>query len=842
MNVTSTELQNNFKVIFAQDNTNPLICLQLYVRVGSAWENSDEAGFSHFTEHLVFKSTKKFPENSIMERVTFLGGSINAYTEYDTTCFYITLPSSFQKEGLEILSELALHADYNEYEFTQEKKVVIEEMKQFQNDPEDYFIEEIAEKYFKKNPYKYPIIGNLKNLQSATRKDLKNFYAKYYSPNNCFLVVSGDFDEEEILTTIDSFFLNWKSAKVEKIEPITDPLHKKPAVFSISKKISNDMLAFVLPDLSETNPDSYALSIATKTFAIGKNSRLYNRLFTEEKLIDAIRVNSLSGINDGASILMVMPKKNADLTKICEIFLQELDQFHKFGITDLELNDQIKELLFYHRYSFEYVESLASSLGGEEVLTGFESFFEYPDKVRSVKRQKINDIISKYFAREHLYIFHKGTGKLLKENILAKINSQKKMNNSKILNDTFLQTTLANGMKVILKRVIGKPTIGITLSFEVSQLNERKENRGINLLASGMLMYGNEKRNYQQFLNFCTTNGINFGISPQAETTSIKMKCFKEMLPMSLELMSDVVNKPTFPNDHFQNLKNTYISNLDRENDYPTYLATKKWKKMIFGKNSNILSRSGTKSSIRSISMKQIKNWYKKYYQPDNISMAIVGDFDFDLTLQQLEKLFSTNINFSELSPQKVLCDSSARRFLRTKINNDQSIINIGGFGCSAKEKQKNTAFHVLAQIIGGDTNSLLFDEIREKRGLAYSIEFSFHSVRDFGYFSVFAIVDKSREKEAIDAIYEILQDVRKNGLSKKDLQKTKNYIRGLRLMEEESMLNQALTLSVLESIGFGYEYYKKRDERLDMVTLKMMHEIAEEYFVKENYFVHILS
>ena len=199
MNVTSTELQNNFKVIFAQDNTNPLICLQLYVRVGSAWENSDEAGFSHFTEHLVFKSTKKFPENSIMERVTFLGGSINAYTEYDTTCFYITLPSSFQKEGLEILSELALHADYNEYEFTQEKKVVIEEMKQFQNDPEDYFIEEIAEKYFKKNPYKYPIIGNLKNLQSATRKDLKNFYAKYYSPNNCFLVVSGDFDEEDIL-------------------------------------------------------------------------------------------------------------------------------------------------------------------------------------------------------------------------------------------------------------------------------------------------------------------------------------------------------------------------------------------------------------------------------------------------------------------------------------------------------------------------------------------------------------------------------------------------------------------------------------------------------------------
>lgn len=842
MNVTSTELANGFKIIFAQDNSNPLVCLQLYVRMGSSWEKPAEAGFSHLTEHLVFKSTAKFPRNTIMEQVTFLGGSINAYTEYDATCFFITLPSSFRKEGLEILAELVRQADYDDSDFKSEKSVVIEELKQFQNDPEDYFIEQVAAAYFKKNPYRKPIIGNLSNIKAASLQDLKKFYKRYYTADNCFLVIAGDFEEEDMLSAVDDYFQSWQPGGLKKIEPLTDPLPAAPAVINLPAQISIDLLAFVLPDLSEMNPDSYALSIAVKAFAIGKNSRLYNRLFNQEKLIDAIKVNSLSGINDGASIIVVMPKKKADLSKICRIFLEEMEQFRKFGMSDLELNDQIKELLFYYRYSFEYVESLAASLGGEEVLTGFESFFAYPDKIRSIKREFLAEIIRKYFAANQLYLFHKGKGSLPQKVLLAEMRQK---SNDIIQRDQtrdLLQTTLANGQKVILKKVIGKPTIGVALSFRVSQLNEQRDNRGINFLTSGLMLYGNEKRNYQQFLNFCTTNGINIGISPQAETTAVKLKCFQEMLPISLELLADLVNLPTFPNDYFQNLKNTNLSNLDRENDFPTNLAAKKWKKMIFGKDSNILNPIGTKSTISRISLKQVKRWYDQYYQPANVSIALVGDFEFSIVLQQLEKLFSGSGKKTAEVQQKVICDSSPTRFKRTNQKADQAIIHLGGFGCAARETQKNTAFHVLAQIIGGDTNSLLFEELREKRGLAYSVEFNFSSVKDFGYFSALAIVDKSREKEALQAICEVLQQIRNNGISEQELQKTKNYIRGLRLLEEESVLNQAMTLSSLEAIGFGYDYYLKRDERLQNVTITMLHEIAQEYFRQENYFIHILT
>ena len=842
MNVTSTTLDNGFKIIFATDNSNPLVCLQLYVRMGSAWEKKEEAGYSHFTEHLVFKSTQNFSQNSIMEKVTFLGGSINAYTEYDTTCFYITLPSSFTKEGIEILAELAIHANYNQQDFTFEKRVVIEELKQFKNDPEEAFIEYMTKHYFQKNPYRNPIIGNLESITKATPNELKNFYKKYYSPENTFLVVSGDISEEKVLNEVEKYYGNWQKVKCHKPPKYKEDFKVEPAIFSYKKKISNDMLAFILPDLSETNPESYALSLAIKAFAIGKNSRLYTRLFNEEKLIDGIKVHALSGINDGASIILIMPKQNANLMDICRIFLEELELFHRFNLNEIELEDNKKELIFYFRYAFEYVETLAASLGSEEVLTGFEKLFEYPDIIRNLESTDIQKVISKYYNKNHLNIFHYGRRKFPQEKIEKQLKSIPISLMKTVPQKDFFETELKNGLKILLKKVKGKPTIGISLSYEVSQLNENKENRGINLFTSGLMLYGNNKRNYQQFLNYCTSNGIHFGINPQMESTTVRLKCFSEMLPVSLELLSEVVLSPSFPSDYFHNLQQTYISSIDRVRDFPNQYAVKLWKDMIFGKNSNMINRTGSKTSIRNISLKQIKNWYETHYNPQNMFLALAGDFDFEKVLQNIEKLFVSSAKNIRKSVQKPMIEANKKKWKRTRKGLDQSVIILGGYGCNVRESDKNTAFHVLAQIIGGDTSSIFFNELREKRGLAYSVEFNLYSIRSTGYWAASAIVDKSREKESVELICSLLKDIKKNGISKKDLEKTKNYIRGQRLMDEESMLNQAQTLSILEAIGFGYEYYLGREERLKKVSLKALHEIADEYFNENDYYIHVLS
>ena len=839
MKVTSKHLKNDFKVITARDNSNPLVCLQLYIRIGSAWEERSEAGYSHLTEHLVFKSTKAFPQNAIMNKVTNLGGSLNAYTEFDSTCFYITLPSKFTEEGIGILSELALNADFSNEDFYSEKSVVIEELKQFRNEPEDSFIEDIAADYFTKNPYKKPIVGNMNSLKKAKPDSLRNFYKKYYVPNNCFLVAAGDIKGDELNIVIEKYFGAWEPSKLKERKRISNHFPTKPDIKYLPKDISSNMLAFVIPDLAETDPDAYPLSLVTKAFAIGKNSRLYTRLFTQDKLIDNVHVHSLSGINDGASVIVIMPKRKADITKICKIFLEELKKFYLHGMNDIELEDNKKELIYFYRYTFEYMESLASSLGSEEILSNYKKFFEYPEMVRNITSYDIKRIIKNYFSKEHLYIYITGRDNV-NEIVLNKLLKEKYKENKKNEHKYF-ETRLNNGMKVLLKRVSGKPTIGISLSNEVSQLNETVTNLGINYLTSTLLLYGNEKRNYQQFLNYCISNGINFGISPNSETTLINAKCFKETLSASLELVSDVVLHPTFPKEHFDNIKLTIKSNLDRVKDYPQNNSALLFKEMILGKKSNLISRSGSKTSIQNITMKQVKEWYRIHYQPHNMSLSIVGDFNFDDALRLCETNFIFNKNNSSKSIQKAIINSSKTKYKLTKKGMDQAIINIGGFACNSNDKIKYTAFHVLTQIIGGENDSILFNELREKRGLAYSVDFSFSSVRSIGFWVASAVVDKSNKDEAVKVIRDVLKNIKTNGITLEELNTTKNFIRGQRLMEEESVLNQAQTLSILESLGLGYSYYLKRDERLDKVNVKILHELAVEYFKEENQFIHIM-
>jgi len=840
MKVTSNKLNNKFKVITARDNSNPLVCLQLYIRIGSAWEENNEAGYSHLTEHLVFKSTKEFPQNAIMNKVTNLGGTLNAYTEFDSTCFYVTLPSKFTEEGIEILSELAREANFSNTDFESEKKVVIEELKQFKNEPEDSFIEEIAADYFTKNPYKKPIIGNLNSLKKADPESLRKFYKKYYVPNNSFLVASGDIVGNELDDVIERYFGSWKPSQLKEQIRISNNFPTSPTLKYIKKDISSNMLAFVIPDLAETDPDAYVLSLATKAFAIGKNSRLYSRLFTKEKLIDGVRVHSLSGINDGASVIIILPKQNADLTKISKIFLEELKLFLTNGISDNELEDNKKELVYFYRYTFEYIESIASSLGSEEILSSYQKFFEYPEMIRNISDNDLKRVISRYFSKEHLYIYCTGR-EHLHEKEINKILVEKEIPNNKITEQTFFETRLDSGMRILLRKVTGKPTIGISLSYEVSQLNETTDNLGINYLTSALLLYGNEKRNYQQFVNYCTSNGINFGISPQSETTLVSAKCFKEMLPASLELLSDVVLRPTFPMEHFKNIKQTTRSSMDRAKDYPQHNSALLFKELIFGKKSNLNNRSGSKSIIHKITLKQVKEWYAKHYQPENLSLAIAGDFNFDDALRLCESNFIFEKNNFSHSIQNTIVNSSKIKQKITKRGMDQAIIMIGGFACSANENMKNTAFHLLSQIIGGESDSILFTELREKRGLAYSVDFSYSSVRTTGFWVASAVVDKSNKDEAVRVIRDVLQNIKKNGITQKELETTKNFIRGQRLMEQESVLNLAQTLSILESLGLGYSYYLKRDERLDNVDVKMLHDLASEYFKEENQFIHIM-
>ncbi len=867
--ISSETLHNGFRVILAPNHTNPVISLQLFVRIGSCWEIEEEAGYSHLMEHLVFRSTAKYPDNQLTVKASFLGSNINAYTEFDSTCFYLTLSSGFAEEGLELLSELVRNANFSASEFAFEKGVVLEELKQYQNDPEDFFLENIPELYFVKSPYKKPIIGSKASLQKATPAKLQDFYKKYYTPGNSFLVVSGDFKNNEIMDKIDHYFGDWQIAgnrisdqklkiKTEEkacvdrlILPERLPETIYPASFttgSRQKTVSKSMLGFAIPELSDKKQESHALGLITRIFAIGKKSRLYRRLFVKEKIVEQIRVESFTGINDGISVILIIPKSNTFIEKIIDIFLEEFDQIRHFGFTIDEFEEAKNDLLHAHRYSFEYMQYLGMSIGAEELMGDYRLFIDYPKMIRKISEESMHKIVKKYYSFQQLGIFHLGKDFLPEDKVRTKVQrmQDRKIENGAIKGD-FYETRLKGGTKVILKKVTGKPTIGITAAFPVSQLNEAVSNRGINFLTSILLLYGNENKYYDQLLDFCSRHGIQIDISSHEEVTLIMVKCFSEMFATSLELLADLITTPLFPADHFHNIQRTLLSNLERIKDFPGYYAAYLWKKQILGKDSNLLEKEGTKTTLRKITRKQVVNWYKDNYLPSKMTLSIVGDFYFEDTLFNCERIFQSssrtapgllnkqNVKQAVINPQK-------HYKKKYQPGNQQAIIHVGGFGCSAREIKKNTAFFLLAQVIGGDMNSRLNNELREKRGWAYFTGFDFISLQETGIFVASAMVDKEKSREAYRLVIRIMQEIKKNGVSEEELEIAKNTIRGQRLRAEESVIGQSSSLAMLDVLGYDYEFYLKREERLQKVTAVDLQRIAQEYFVENALYSHILE
>ncbi|MCB5250510.1 MAG: insulinase family protein [Candidatus Cloacimonetes bacterium] len=870
-------LANKFKAIYAKDNSHPIVNMQLYVKMGSGWESDEQEGFTHLLEHLVFKSTKKYPNSSIMSKASSLGAYINAYTDYDTTCFYISLPRYKTAKGIELLSQLAISANFSDEDFESEKKVVIEELKQYQKDKEEYFIEQIPRLYFKESPYNKPIIGSITALKKCKADEIRQFYKQYYVPENCFLCVTGDIEFYRIHKTVEKYFSEWTCnnenktklqyhiAQYSKTNNVQYDNNLRHLIYEhFPQKMKSKYLAFVFPEYSDKQEESLQQTLLTRILFLGNNSILHKRLFLKDKLIYDMKVHSYSGVNSGICILLISLRKQNYAYRVIETIFEEITKFMtgKSGKEELDNSRTVLEYSYY--YSFEYIESLNNCLSYEEIIGDYKEIFNWLYKIRKISIHNLRDLAKELFSPDKLMVVSAGKTSLRKEKIeeLFKLNlndnynstaernpaiigeidkgksknyANLKISHTMLKKNRHMEHILPNGIKLFINNSSQKDLCGISLALKSSQLYENQSQLGLNQLTSSMLLYGNKSMEYVDFLSYCSNNGISFSVSCSKENTKIRAKCFSDKLVESLSCISDTLYKPTFPLEHFYNVKNTYISNIERATDFPETMALYSWKQLLFGMNSNLLGKDGQIETLSKFEQEDCVKWHQDHLINSKASLVITGDLDFDKTIKACENIFTLGKHPQE-NDLSIIADINPSEQRKKLIRNgsDQSIIFVGGFSCPYAETEERMALLVLSQILGGDLNSRLLKELREKRGIAYSIGFNFDSLMHTGYFNAYTIVDKSFEDKALEVIHKIFSTIRERGVNLKEINTSKQYIKGLSYFEEEGVLSQAQTLSSLFLENKDYDYYQKRDQRIKMVTKDQIQLIADKYFRPE--------
>ena len=275
-------LPNGLKFITIKKDTR-LASINIGVNIGSLYEDEKELGMSHFVEHMLFKGTKNRSNEQLNRELEFLGGDYNAYTDYISTVYSITcLDEEFEK-GIELLSDMVLNSSFDEKEMKKEKGVVLSEIKSDKDDIEDLSISRTHEYAFDKSALRNSIAGTEEHVKGFKRKQVYDFYKKYYTPDNCVIVTVSAFSHEQMQKIITDLFGKWEG-KSHKNAKIIKEENKDIVKTTYKSQIEQGTVTYLYAFKEVCEKDKLPLKILSYKLAESSNSILFRELREERGL------------------------------------------------------------------------------------------------------------------------------------------------------------------------------------------------------------------------------------------------------------------------------------------------------------------------------------------------------------------------------------------------------------------------------------------------------------------------------------------------------------------------------------------------------------------------------
>lgn len=274
--INKTILSNGLRVVSSY-REGELFSLGVGIKIGSLYENENNNGISHMIEHMLFKGTSNRNLDRLSEDIEKLAGDFDIYTSYNQTVLTIDTMKKHASESLEIISDMLLNASFHEHEFRLEKKVIIEEIKMTKDDPEDWSYLSMYKTTYPERFHKYQIAGTIKSVKSLKVNMLKEFYRKYYVPNNTVISIVSSFTHEEVIQIINKYFSTWEEGRVEDITEEVVKLNPGRVVRH-KKGIGQVHLLYGFDIQELSKKDEIILTLLNEKIGAGANSILFKEL------------------------------------------------------------------------------------------------------------------------------------------------------------------------------------------------------------------------------------------------------------------------------------------------------------------------------------------------------------------------------------------------------------------------------------------------------------------------------------------------------------------------------------------------------------------------------------
>lgn len=401
-----TTLANGLQVILREVHTAPVVSFWVAYRVGSRNERTGQTGISHWTEHMLFKGTDKFPAGVLDREIDRAGGQWNAFTSTDYTMYYATLPANRIELALSAEADRMVNARFDAEETESERTVIISERQGSENSPTFWLNEEVRAAAFRVHGYHHTILGDMADLETITRDDLYKHYRTYYTPSNAVIVAVGAFDANEMLAQIEAHFALIPSG--EKITPFVRPEPEQQGERRITVERPG-MTAFLsiahhVPD--STQDDWFNLEIIDSALTgagsgiDNKTSRLYKALVKTgiaasidggmSETIDPYLYEITVTLNDGYT------HQEAE-----DAILAEIERIQVEGISQQELDKAKKQAKASFAYSSESVTNQAYWIAQSAMLGDLNWYDNFLDRLNAITLDDVQVTAQKYLVARH---------------------------------------------------------------------------------------------------------------------------------------------------------------------------------------------------------------------------------------------------------------------------------------------------------------------------------------------------------------------------------------------------------------------------------------------------------
>ena len=779
-------LPNGLKIYTARDASTSNVTVQVWYRVGSKDDPEDRSGFAHLFEHLMFKATRNFPDETFDRLTEDVGGNNNAFTSDDVTAYHETVPANHLQRLIFAEADRLGSLVVNESVFESERDVVKEEYRQgvLSSPYGRLFSLFVPATLYQDHPYRRSTIGSIENLDAATIEDVRRFHATFYRPDNAYLIVAGNFDQAQLDGWIDQYF--GPLTNPDRPLPVNDvrepePVAAREATF-YAPNVPLPAVVLAWPAVRYDNPDRAALTVLDGILSTGESSRLYQALVYDQKIATQASSSLDASQQAGAVVTYAIMAEGETPEAGLASLRAEAARLREAPVTEAELTEAKNELVAGALRERETVEDRANVLGWSLINTGNAAAADA--EIAALQAVTIADI--QRVARRYLTDERSIAIRYLNADAQNPVTAQSVDVDAPVkvadlapvgrivellpeaqrtpipaagpavdLATPAVETfTLSNGLEVYVARKPGLPLVSARLGLAAGSADDG-DKAGLSVLTAGLLTQGSGGRAAPEIAAEIEQLGAQLGASSGADFSNVSVNAPSDVFPRALALMADTVRRPDFAAEEVERQRDQSLDGLRVSLSSPGPVAALAAGRLVFGDAAYGAPSGGTPTSLPGLTREDVAAFHASRYRPETARLIFSGDITVAQARALAEQAFG-DWRASGPAPAPRANPAGVAVAPRVVVIDQPGAGQAAVYVAMRSVARSDGDYFPLTlgnTLLGGSFTSRLNQEIRIKRGLSYGTRSNLGVRQDGGAFVASAQTRNDAAVEVADLI-----------------------------------------------------------------------------------------